>query len=140
MNPHTRGHRTLPHTADLRLEAWGPSRQACLAEAVAGLVDSFTDTSAARPDRIVTTDLPTGTDEDTLVAVLDEVIYVLDTEDAIPMDLDIEYRETGIRIRMPVTSMRHLDHFGAAPKAVTLHALRFSFDGHRWSCSAIIDV
>jgi SHS2 domain-containing protein len=140
MNPHTRGHRTLAHTADLRLEAWGPSRQACVAEAVAGLVGSFTDISTARPERIITADLPTGTDEDTLAAVLDEVIYVLDTEDAIPLDLDIEYRDTGIRIRMPVASVRHLDQLGAAPKAVTLHALRFSSDGHRWSCSAVIDV
>ena len=36
-----RGHRTVPHTADLRIEAWAPTREECLAEAVRGLVDSF---------------------------------------------------------------------------------------------------
>ena len=36
-----RGHRTVPHTADLRVEAWAPTREECLAEAVRGLVDSF---------------------------------------------------------------------------------------------------
>jgi SHS2 domain-containing protein len=36
-----RGHWTMPHPADLRIEAWGPTREDCLAEAVLGLVDSF---------------------------------------------------------------------------------------------------
>ena len=43
-----RGHRTVPHTADLRVEAWAPTREACLAEAVRGLVDRFAVVAAAR--------------------------------------------------------------------------------------------
>jgi SHS2 domain-containing protein len=29
-----RGHRDVPHTADTRIEAWGPTREACLPGAV----------------------------------------------------------------------------------------------------------
>jgi SHS2 domain-containing protein len=36
-----RGHRKALHPADLRIEAWGPTREECIAEAVRGLVDSF---------------------------------------------------------------------------------------------------
>jgi hypothetical protein len=45
-----RGYRTLPHTADLRIEAWAPTREACLAEGVAGLVATFADTAKAEPE------------------------------------------------------------------------------------------
>ena len=31
-----RGHRTVPHTADLRIEAWGPTREEFIADAVPG--------------------------------------------------------------------------------------------------------
>ncbi|HEV8559398.1 MAG TPA: archease [Actinophytocola sp.] len=39
----SRGHRAVPHTADIRIEAWAPTREACLGEAVAALVESFAD-------------------------------------------------------------------------------------------------
>jgi len=39
------GHRSVPHTADLRIEAWGPTREDSIAEAVRGLVESFADIS-----------------------------------------------------------------------------------------------
>jgi hypothetical protein len=42
-----RGHRTVAHTADLRVEAWAPSREQCIAEAVLGTVAAFVDTSSA---------------------------------------------------------------------------------------------
>jgi hypothetical protein len=37
----TRGHRKALHPADLRIEAWGPTREDCIAEAVRGLAGSF---------------------------------------------------------------------------------------------------
>ena len=136
-----RGHRSLPHTADIRIEAWGPTREACLAEAVTALVDSFADRSgAARPTRTVQAELTAETDEDALVAVLDEVIYLLDTEDAVPLDAEIEPVAGGVRLRMRVLSRHDVELTGAAPKAVALHALHLRTDGRRWSCAATIDV
>ncbi len=52
MADNTSGHRSVPHTADLRIEAWSPSREGCIGEAVRGTVESFLDTSGARPERI----------------------------------------------------------------------------------------
>jgi hypothetical protein len=37
------GHRTLPHTADVILEAWGPDLATCCEEAVAALVETYAD-------------------------------------------------------------------------------------------------
>jgi SHS2 domain-containing protein len=42
-----RGHRTLPHTADVILEAWGPDLATCCEEAVAALVETYADSQSA---------------------------------------------------------------------------------------------
>jgi SHS2 domain-containing protein len=41
----------MPHTADLRIEAWAPTREECLAEAVRSLVDSFAVVAGRRISR-----------------------------------------------------------------------------------------
>ena len=47
-----RGHRTVPHTADLRIEAWAPTREECMAEAARGLVGSFAAVAGSPPGRL----------------------------------------------------------------------------------------
>ncbi len=133
------GHRILPHTADIRIEAWGPSRESCLGEAVRALVDSFADTSQPSTEWTSETAVAANSGDDALVAVLNEVIYVLDTEDAVPRDVEIEWQNTALRLRMSLVPARDLDLFGAIPKAVALHGLSFGFDGGTWSCTATVD-
>ncbi|MFB7508035.1 archease, partial [Streptomyces broussonetiae] len=43
------GHCVMPHTADIRLHAWGTTREHCLTEAVRALVEAFAEVSHARP-------------------------------------------------------------------------------------------
>ncbi|MEV6317566.1 archease [Streptomyces sp. NPDC051776] len=83
-----RGHRAVPHTADIRIEAWAPTRDECIAEAVLGLVDSFADVTGVRPERLVTVSVPEGPAEDILLAVLDEVIYRLEVHGDVPVDIE----------------------------------------------------
>jgi SHS2 domain-containing protein len=47
------GYRLLPHTADVVVQAWAPTRAACLAEAVRGLVAVFADTAGVVASRSV---------------------------------------------------------------------------------------
>jgi SHS2 domain-containing protein len=137
----SRGHRTVPHTADIRIEAWAPTRDACLAEAVAALVSSFADTTDARPGRTHTAVVPATTDDDLLAAVLDEVIFILDTAGAVPLDLHLDQGPDGLlHIRMSVTPADGLELTGAIPKAVTLSGLHLTHAGERWTCAATIDV
>ncbi|MCP2164261.1 archease [Goodfellowiella coeruleoviolacea] len=135
-----RGHRGLPHTADIRIQAWAPTEQECLAEAVAALVDSFADTAGASAQRVVESDLTADSAEDALVAVLDEVIYLLDTEGVVPLDVAVDRGARGPRLRMAVTPVDALDVTGAVPKAVTLHGLRMARDERGWTGTATIDV
>jgi SHS2 domain-containing protein len=132
-----RGHRSVPHTADTRIEAWAPTRETCLAEAVAGLVASFVDTTGAHPVRTATVDLTADSDADTLVEVLDEVIYLLDTQGDVPIDTEVG---PGSAMQLYLTPVAGVRATGAAPKAVTLHDLRFERTGGGWSCAVTIDV
>jgi SHS2 domain-containing protein len=134
------GHRTLPHTADLRIEAWAPTREACIAETVAGLVSSFADTRGAVPVQSAITDLAARTDGDTLVAVLDEVIYRLDTEHSVPLAVDVEPRGNGVRIRLELAAVDSVELTGAIPKGVTLYQLRLVHGPDGWSSAVTVDV
>ncbi|MGI5203860.1 archease [Spirillospora sp. CA-108201] len=135
------GHRGVPHTADLRIESWGPTRERCVAEAVAGLVGSFADVSGVRPSGGVRVDVPPGPDADQLVAVLDEVIYRLDADGALVLDAGIARApDGGITARLVTGDAAQAVGTGAVPKAVSLHDLRFGRDARGWSCAVTIDV
>jgi SHS2 domain-containing protein len=134
------GHRSVPHTADIRIEAWAPTRETCLAEAVAGLVASFVDFAGARPVRTATVDLTADSDADALVELLDEVIYLLDTQGAVPIDTEVVPGPDGPAMRLHLAPVADVRPTGAVPKAVTLHDLRFGRTDGGWSCAVTIDV
>lgn len=141
------GHRSVPHTADVRIEAWAESREECLAEAVAATVASFVDTTDARNAATTEVLVGAGTDEDLLLDLLNEVVYRVDTTGQVPLHTEVEARDGGVRVRFAMADADKTDEvesIGAAPKAVSLHDLRFGRDGTHhgapWSCSVTLDV
>lgn len=134
------GHRTSPHTADLRIEAWAPTRERCIAEAVSGLVASFAGNPLPPPDSTVECDVSGDDDAELLVAVLDEVIYRMDTAGQVPAATEVVATPGGLRVRFAMVDAATVTTSGAIPKAVSLHELRFGTAGDRWTCSVTIDV
>lgn len=137
-----RGHRALPHTADVRIEAWAPTREECVAEAVHALVDTF----ASVPDADAVADVEPASmstavrsDEDALVVVLDEVIYLVDTR-GVPVGVEVEFDGKTLRAEFALVPVESVEIIGAAPKAVPLHGLRFAPGTDGWSCEVLIDV
>lgn len=133
------GHRTVPHTADVRIEAWGASREQCLAEAVLGMVGCFADVSGVRPTAMRRMELP-ASDDDLLIASLDEVIFRLEVHGEVPVDVEAEATDEGLDVRMAVTDLEAVRIVGAVPKAVSWSDLRFAPDPYGWSCAVTIDV
>ena len=130
----------MPHTADLRIEVWSPSREGCIGEAVLGTVESFLDTSLARAQRIRQCRLTGDRDDDLLVAVLEDVIYLLDTAGEAPVDLDVDDMDGSINVTFAMTDATTLPQIGAVPKAVSLNELHFSHGQAGWRCAVTLDV
>ena len=135
-----RGHRFLPHTADVLIEAWGPTREDCLAEAVTATVETFADITAVPPSGSATVLLPDGTDEDVLVAVLSEVIVRLDVDGALPVEVEVRRAEDAVELVLGLAPLHHVRIIGAAPKAVSWHRLRCAPTSGGWACSVVLDV
>jgi SHS2 domain-containing protein len=77
-SPSASGHRAVPHTADLRIEAWGPTREQCLGEAALGMVESFADLAGVRASAVRQVRLAEASDDELLAALLEEVVFRLD--------------------------------------------------------------
>lgn len=147
------GNRTVPHTADLRIEAWGPDRESCLAQAVRGLVGSFADVSAAGPLLAADIRITADTDPDLLVAALDEVIYRMDARDEIPAEVTVRPDQAdlagsepngaalAVRLGLALARLDSVRITGAVPKAVSLSDLRCApEESGRWLARVTIDV
>lgn len=111
-----------------------------MAEAVAALVETFADVSRAQPVGSEEFQVPAGPDEDMLVAVLDRVVYLIDTTGQLPVRADVSAADGGLGVRLDVADPDAVEVTGAAPKAVSLHELRFAPDEAGWSCAVTVDV
>lgn len=138
----TVGHREVDHTADTAFEAWGPTRAACFGEAVRALVGSFADTTAVQATGRHGIDLgPAADDEDLLVDLLDEVIYLVDVRGAVPVGGRIRDRDDGgLGGHLALASTDAVRPSGAVPKAITYHGLEVVGDADGWRCHVTVDV
>lgn len=134
------GHRVVPHTADVIIEAWGASRLECLEEAVRALVDSFARVAVAvtEPVPIV---LQESGDEALLVSLLEEVIYVIDILGGVPAKVVLDETEDGSVVGfIDLAPLAAVEIHGSLPKGVSLSELSLSRDDGQWRCRATIDV
>ncbi len=137
-----RGHRKALHPADLRIEAWGTTREECLAEAVRGLVDSFAIIAGRPPHARTERHLTARSDEDLLVAMINEVIYWLDAGGEIPLSVAVQPApDGGVVVFLVLVRAADAEIVGAMPKAVSPRDLRCAPDsGGRWTCAITVDV
>ena len=109
----TAGHRSVPHTADLRIQARAPSRIHLVLA---------------------------GPDTDMLAAALEEVIYRMDTTGQIPVTVTARAASGGLQLACTVADAEAERAVGAVPKAVSLNDLRFEHRSGGWECLVTLDV
>ena len=141
MTPGRRGHRLVPHTVDVILEAWGPDLAACCEEAVAALVETYaerTDVEVVGRRRVRLGPAP---GEQLLLDVLDEVIFTLDTSDEVPIAAEVTASaDGGLDVELVLAGPDLVGSTGAVPKALARSGLRFESDPGRVSCRVLVDV
>lgn len=133
------GHRALPHTADLIIEAWAPTRIACLAEVVRALVDTIADVSAVGATATWPVQIAGDDDVELVVALLEEVLFVIDAHDLVPVGARLTATaDDGLTGHFDVVARSQLDVTGPAPKGIA--GCRVVGDARGWVCRATIDV
>lgn len=136
-----RGHRVVPHTADLILEAWGPDLASCCEEAVAALVVTFADAAGAEVAGRREVHLPPAEDESLLLDVLDEVIFTLDTEVTVPIGACVTAAaDGGVDLVLPLADRDDVRATGAVPKAISRSELGVATVPEGVRCRFLVDV
>ncbi len=79
-------------------------------------------------------------DDDLLVTVLDEVIYLLDTAGDAPVGVEVNGTDGGVEVTFAMADAGALPQVGAVPKAVSLNELRLARERASWRCSVTLDV
>ncbi|WP_328889298.1 archease [Streptomyces sp. NBC_00316] len=143
--PGASGHRTVPHTADMQVETWSSTAEGCIGEAVRAVVESFADMSGAAVVGERAYAVTAESDEDLLVSVLEEVVYRMDADGEIPLDVEMgpirsvgDGRSLAVRFRMADADTAV--PVGAVPKAVALHGLLLRGGPGGWTCRVTLDV
>lgn len=135
-----RGHRALPHTADVILEAWGPDLATCCAEALAALADLYVEAGAtAVEERAV--HLGPGSAEALLVGALEEVIFTLDTAAVVPVRTEVRAAaDGGLDLVLVLAAPETVTPTGAVPKAVSRSELDVDVRADAVRCRFLVDV
>ncbi len=128
------------------LEAWGTTKEECLSRLATGLVAGF---AAPLPEAPAPLEEPftleVGDDpslEETVVAFLEEVLFLVETEDRVPVRTEVDSLEPGrVEGRYYLLSVEEVEEVGAVPKAVSYEDLIFARAGDGlWHARAIVDV
>ena len=136
-----RGHRVAPHTADLIVEAWGPTRVACLEEIATALVESFCDVRDAPVAESVPVAIDADSDLDVLAELLEEIVYLAEVTGVVPVTLSLtDAGNGGVAGFFEVAPVDAVETTGAVPKGVSYGELRLAAEDGRWSGHAVVDV
>lgn len=139
------GHWAVPHTADMQVEAWSPTVAGCIGEAVRAVLEGFADTSGAAVVGDREYAITAESDEDLLVSVLEEVVYRMDADGEIPLDVEVGAIRSagdgrGLSVRFRMADAGTAVPVGAVPKAVSLHDLQLRCGPGGWTCRVTLDV
>ncbi len=136
-----RGHRVVPHTADVILEAWAPDLAACCEEAVAALASLYVDTAGGEEVDRRSLHLAPGRDDDMLLDVLEAAIFTLDTAEGVPVRAEIGVAsDSGLDVALVLADPATVAATGAVPKAVSRSELAVAAGPGGVRCRFLVDV
>jgi SHS2 domain-containing protein len=127
------------HSDGLRIQAWAPTREACLAEAVHALVVSFVG-GVPSSASAVQFDVLGRSDTDLLTGVLRTVIQRVRVWHQVPVTTDVVPTARGLRLHCVVVDAGAVVPVGAVPKGVSTTGVRCEPWPGGWWCGASVDL
>jgi len=142
--PMTRGFRSLEHTADKAIEAWGPDLGQLFAAAAEGMFSESVSCEGIAEEQEWGIEVEADSLEGLLHAWLSELLWVAERDEASVCRIEVEsLQERPYRLRGRAwggSPPADLPHTGAPVKAVTYHELRIWQDGSLWRAHVVFDV
>ncbi len=140
-----RGFRSLSHTADKAIEAWGQSLADLFVAAAEGMFSESEDLDTIPPETEWSIELQADTREDLLRSWLAELLWLWEREEAVPCSFEIrEVAQEPWRLSARVLGGRtppERPHTGAPIKAVTYHDLHvWQDEDGLWRAHVVFDV
>lgn len=120
------------------VEAWGPTRAACAAEAVWAVLESFTAPADASATEVLPLSVPAGPDIDVLMAVVEEVVSLVSVFGLAPVRLHLaDTEDGGMAGDVEIVRLRSSGP-PAAPHGLSPQGATFGDDGGLWRCRAVV--
>jgi SHS2 domain-containing protein len=136
------GFRLLAHTADVGIESWGLDFAGALAQAVRALGAVLAGEGAGRAREERTVRLIEDDEEALVVALLQEVLFLLEAEGWLSVDAALCVEEAGVLtghlLGEPFDGACHAE--GEAVKAVTWHGLAVEHAAEEVRLRVFLDV
>ncbi|MDX2437686.1 MAG: archease [Acidobacteriota bacterium] len=137
MKPPQQGHREVEHTADLKLEVWGPDMAAVLEEAARGMYELMAVEVSEDSRRHHQMEVQADDREQLMVSFLEELLYLADSEelafDGFLLKVDDTQLVAHLEGGFMITRSRDI-------KAVTFHSLRIGKSGSGLRTHVVFDV
>ena len=136
------GHRLVPHTADIGLQAWGETLSQLFREAADGLTEVLVGRLPAAGRETRQLELSAASWEELLVSWLNEVLFLFDTRGFLPARFEILALEP-FRLRARLHGERYdserypLEH---QVKAATYHQLQIEQRRNLWQTTIYLDL
>ena len=136
----TSGHRLHPHTADVIVEAWGSDDLACAEEAARALIEICVS-GEPDPEAGLWVAGISAPRRDLVRAVLDEVVFALDTSEPAPVSAHLERTtDSDVTLRLGLAPRESVRLTGAAPKAIVMLGSEPAGSDAPTRCRFIVDV
>ena len=136
------GFRPVAHTADTGFHLWGPSLADIFIQGGLALTGLMTDRRRLHPSQVLTVSLQAPDREALLVAWLNHLLYLFDTQGFLARTIDIlEFGPTALTARLAGEEMdpsRHTLKTGV--KAATYHGLAIRREDGGWTARVIFDL
>jgi SHS2 domain-containing protein len=135
-----RGRRLLSHTADVRLEAWGPTLVECLDQCVRALADVFVLAPDDAAHVYVPVHLPAGSPSEVVVALLEEALFLVDVRGLVPLRARLDIGSRGVTGAFDAVALTEVEQAGSVPKAIARSDLEVGETDGAWHAVVTVDV
>lgn len=138
----TPGFRLLEHTADIGIDAWGPTLDSLFEQAALGLRHLLVGTSPVAHSQKHPVQLDAGDAGELMVAWLNEIIFLFETHNLVPGTFQIEWIS-----REELRAVIHMETYTATQhtvehqvKAATYHQLSLGQEREGWRARIYLDL